>query len=186
MDFATTTIDTLDRAKEYFQAMGCSSFHMSREYPDRYDEYRSLAISKEVEREWTCEEVAQATAKLNNRKTKPSDLWHIHSGMEALVQQLKTVDSVRQIYEATKTIVPRLPKRSKVLVAETVVGRSRIKYRFGLVFLAYDVNEEAVSRHLSAIATDLATSARDSGTEPERAQAALDTCAEIRRILGFN
>lgn len=185
MDFAKTTIDTTDRAKEYFQAMGCSSFHMSREYPSRYDEYRRLAISEELELEWTSEAVAQAVSNLNNRKTKPSDLWHIHSQMEDLVQQLKTVESLRQIYEATQGIALRLPKRSKVLVAETIIGRSSIKYRSGLIFLAYDLHEEAISRYLSEIAADLAAASRDSGAEPERSQAALDTCEEIRKMLGF-
>ncbi len=185
MDFSTTTIDTIDRAREYFQAMGCSSFHMSREYPDRYDEYCRLAVPNETEREWTYEAVAQAAARLGSTTTKPSELWQIHSRMEDLVQQLKTVDSLRQIYEATEKIAPRLPKRSKHLVAETIIGRSRIKYRSGLVFLAYELNEKATSQRLSEIAADLSTSARDSGTEPERCQVALDTCAEIRRILGF-
>ncbi len=186
MDIATTKIDTITRAKKYFQAMGCSSFHMSREYPDRYHEYRRLAISEKLEREWTCEAIACAATKLNNRKTRPSDLWHIHSQMEDLVQQLQTVDTLWQIYETTERIVPRLPKHSKVLVAETIVGRSHIRYRSGLVFLAYDLNEKAIFRHFSEIANDLATLSSDNDSDPERRQAALDTCEEIRKILGFN
>lgn len=185
MDFATTTIDTVDRAKEYFQAMGCNSFHMCREYPERYNEYRSLVISKELEREWTCEAFAQVAARLSNRATKPSDLWHIHSSMDDLVRNLKTSESLRQIYDATEAIAPLLPTRSKVLVAETIIGRSHIRYRSGLIFLAYDLNEGAISRHLSEIAVELATASRDSGVEPERSQRALDTCGRIRKILRF-
>jgi hypothetical protein len=42
-------IKTVEQAKEYFREMGCSHFHMGREAPNRYDEYKGLNISKEME-----------------------------------------------------------------------------------------------------------------------------------------
>jgi len=185
MDFSTTKIDTIERAKEFFQSLGCSSFHMSREYPNWYDEYRKLGISREIEREWTSDSLAQSAAILRNKKTKRRDLWHIYARTEELVQSLKSPEALREIYEVTEHIGSRLPKRSKVLVAETIIGRSAIKYRSGLIFLASELNELAIARRISEIATQLATSARDSSTEPERSQAALDKCNEIRAMLGL-
>jgi hypothetical protein len=185
MDFHTTKINTVERAKQYFKAMGCNYFHMCREYPDRYNEYLKLALPKKLEREWTNAEIAQASVKLNNLETNPNDLWRIHSDMENLVQQRKTKAALRVIYEATKIVATRLPKRTKVIVAETIVGRSQIRYRSGLIFLAYDLNEITISRHLSEIAIDLSSSTRGSCTEPKRCQRALDNCAAIRRILEF-
>ena len=49
-------IKTVEQAKEYFGAMGCSHFHMGREFPQRYDEYRKLNIPKQTETEWQKEQ----------------------------------------------------------------------------------------------------------------------------------
>lgn len=186
VDFSNTTIDTLDRAREFFQAMGCSSFHMTREYPERLEEYRKLGISEETEREWTLDNIARGVARLGDRKaTKPSQLWQVHSRMEDLVQLLKTSEALRLIYEATEEIAPRVAKRSKILLAETIIGRSALTYRSGLVFLAHDLGEEAIAQRLAEIAVELATSSRDAGSEPERSQDALDKCGEIRTVLGL-
>ena len=38
-------ITTREQARAWFQAMGCSHFHMMREDPDRYAQYEALAIS---------------------------------------------------------------------------------------------------------------------------------------------
>jgi hypothetical protein len=103
MDFSTTTLETLESAKEFFQAMGCSAFHMSRDYPVRYAEYLKLDVPKEKQLEWIRDSVAQAAASLNSTTTKPSHLWHIHCSMEELVQSLGTVESLRQISLVSKT-----------------------------------------------------------------------------------
>ena len=42
-------LTTLEDAKRYYQAMGCSHFHMAREYPEPYQEYRTLKIAESVE-----------------------------------------------------------------------------------------------------------------------------------------
>ena len=48
-------IVTVEQAKEYFMKMGCSHFHMAREFPQRYEEYKQLEITKQVEINWILE-----------------------------------------------------------------------------------------------------------------------------------
>jgi len=48
-------IRTIEQAKEFFKAMGCSHFHMDRELPKRSQEYKLLNISKQTEAEWRFE-----------------------------------------------------------------------------------------------------------------------------------
>ena len=55
--FDNTKIQTIEDAKRYFQSMGCSHFHMSREYPERYTEYEALEITKAQETEWRQDEI---------------------------------------------------------------------------------------------------------------------------------
>lgn len=185
MDFSAKPINSTKRAKAYFQAMGCSSFHMSRGYPERYDEYCRLGITTETENEWTRESVEDAFGSLCKTSTKKADLWHIHSRMEDLVQQLKTEDALVRIFVATETIVDRLSNRSKLLVAETIDGRGLPKHRQGLVFLAHDLNHTDIAKRFSEVALSLISSAINAGIEPERSGRALETCKEIRQILGF-
>jgi len=48
-------IKTLDDAKEFYHALGCNSFYMQREYPERYEEFLSLNISRHILLKWESE-----------------------------------------------------------------------------------------------------------------------------------
>jgi hypothetical protein len=39
-------IQNIQQAKEYFLAMGCSHFHMGREYPERYTDLNNIPAAK--------------------------------------------------------------------------------------------------------------------------------------------
>ena len=47
-----TEIKTLEQAKRYFISMGCSGFHMMRENPQRFNEYKALDLDPNIESEW--------------------------------------------------------------------------------------------------------------------------------------
>ncbi len=83
-DFDTPISDTAG-AEAYFRSMGCSHFHMSREYPERYGEYKSLNVSKPQEIEWTEQELESLRLQACSPDTAPKEVWAIHSGMEDLV-----------------------------------------------------------------------------------------------------
>ncbi len=186
MDFENRPIDSIERAKAFFRAMGCSHFHMGREYPQRYEEYQSLSIPKRLEREWTYEALYGHIDALRSSATEPGRLWWRHSRAADLVQQLSVEDALELIHEVTEEIVDRLPVRTKVVVAETINGRGMIEYRHtGLVFLAHRLGRPDLAKRFSEISLALSLSAKDAGIEPERCDRAIETCCEIRRMLGF-
>ena len=141
---------------------------MSRDYPDRYREYKQLAISRETERVWTFDALKKLSTELRDTATKKGDLWRLHSRMEDLARSLKTEDALQQIYEATECILDRLPGRSKLLVAETIHGRGAIEFRRGLIFLARELNKEDLVQRFLEISTTLITSTKSAGIEVER------------------
>jgi hypothetical protein len=186
MDFEAMPINRIEQAKEFFQRMGCKHFHMAREYPQRYEEYQKLCIPEHLEREWTYEAFYEHIQALRSSTTEPSELWWIHSRAADLAQQLIAKDALEQIYEITELFVYRLPARSKVIVAETINGRGAIEYRHtGLIFLAHRLRRFDLAERLSEISLALSIAAKEAGVEPERCDRALETCGEIRRMLGF-
>ena len=56
MNFTNEPINNIEQARKYFIAMGCSHFHMTREYPQRAKEYIELDIDPEIESKWRKEE----------------------------------------------------------------------------------------------------------------------------------
>jgi len=186
MDFETAPINSIEQAKEFFQAMGCSHFHMGREYPQRYEEYRNLSIPKHLERKWTYEAFYEYIHTLRTSTTQLDDLWRIHSRAADLAEQLEAEDALKGIYEVTEEISGRLPALSKVIVAETINGRGAIKFRHtGLIFLAYRLGRHDIAERFSEFSLALSLAAKHAGVEPKRCDRAFETCREIRRMLGF-
>jgi len=184
MDLENTSIRSIEEAKEFFQMMGCSHFHMEREYPQRHKEYQNLSISKRMEREWTYEAFTEHIDKLLSPDTDPSKLWRIHSQAESLAQNLRTEDAVERLYEVTMRIANRLPAFSKVIVAETINGRGFVKYRHtGLIFLSYHLGRLDLAKGFAEISQTLSLSAKEAGVDPQRCDRALETCHQIERML---
>jgi hypothetical protein len=52
MPDSTQNIRNLEDAESFFLSMGCSYFHMEREFPEQYAQYRSLSIPDETETKW--------------------------------------------------------------------------------------------------------------------------------------
>jgi hypothetical protein len=138
-------LTTLEQAEEFFKSMGCSSFHMSREYPERYGEYKNLKISKEIEQQWTIDEFNRYYAKIMET-TNNEDLWNYHSRMYDLFVNVKTEKNLIKMRDITKDILPKVPNEHKVLVAETINGRTAKEARSGLIFLSYDMNNKAIAK----------------------------------------
>ena len=182
METIDKPIQNIEDAKSYFHSMGCSHFHMCREYPKRYNEYKTLNVSSEQELEWRKESLDQMASRLE--EIEPKELWATHSSMENLVQELKTRNSLERIYEATKQIEKRLPPKGKLLVAETIIGRQNIEQRSGLIFLSSKLGEEAITVDLSKIAIRLLEEAEDRlSSDIERCRRASSRIKEIIKIL---
>jgi hypothetical protein len=140
-----TPIRTIDDAKRYFQYMGCSHFHMCREYPERYAEYGTLGIGDDIELQWTAEEIDRLIEQLTKSGTDSAELWWIHLRITDLIAELKLSQFLERLLDATTAIERSLPKMDALLVAETIVGRKHVEYRPGLIFQSYDAVQRSTA-----------------------------------------
>lgn len=179
-------LKTPEDAKRYFQEMGCSHFHMCREWPARYDEYRRLGISKETELEWTVEECRAVIARLKSGELKPEELWTQHFHLATLVEGHKLWNLLEEVFEATLAIEVRLPSKGRVLVLETITGRSDIQFRDGLIFRSHDSGRAAQAAGFAEVAHRLAAGSFDCEEDQKRAQVALARVMQMERICGLS
>ena len=144
-------ITTIQQAKEFFKAMGCTHFHMDREFPDRAKEYDSLKISRQTEKEWTQEQFDEYYKNiLENTDANP--LWHQHSSMEKLLYTLKSETAWMKMLEVTQFIRDKVSLEYRVIIAETIVGRAVIDARDGLIFEAFDFNQKEIAKKFCELA----------------------------------
>lgn len=175
-------IDSIQQAKEYFKAMGCSHFHMSREYPERYKEYEKLNISKSKEAEWREEEVDKYYSCILENKDN-TNLWWIHSRIADLVESLKTRRVLEKLVEVTFYIRDRVPYKDRVMVSETINGRKDRKYRSGLIYLAYDLHEIPMAKAFAELSLHFSTYSDYKSQEIKRYEASAKLCNEIKHDL---
>lgn len=157
MNTFESPLRTKDDAKSYFQAMGCSHFHMSREFPERYSEYKALNISGDTEIEWKEESLKEAAESVEDVAAK--DIWWVHSRMEDLAKGLSTIEALEIVFQFTQRIEEKLTPTGKMLVSETICGRQDIKFEPGLIFLAHNLNREDIAREFCRIAIKFADEA---------------------------
>ncbi|WP_395740608.1 hypothetical protein [Prosthecobacter sp.] len=150
-----TPITTLEDAKRYFQAMGCSGFHMCREYPARYEEFRGLNVSRDLQRQWAEESVSGTLAELRSGTLDRQRLWAVHSRMTDIVKGWGMTPFLEEVHEVTCVIESAMPQRDRMLVAETIVGRQDLSVRPGYIFQSLDAGNEPLARKFAAQARRL-------------------------------
>ena len=180
----TEPIRTIEQAKEFFKAMGCSHFHMDREYPERFQEYKLLNISEQTEVEWREEKLDEYYLRIMESKDK-SSLWNAHSSMYDLFESLKTNTALMKMLEATVHIRDKVPMKDRVIVAETINGRGLREYRSGLIYSAYDMNNIAAAREFVELSLHFAAYKESATRGIERQQRAIELCNEIKLELGL-
>ena len=174
-------ITSVDAAKRYFQSMGCSHFHMSREIPQRYSEYRGLNIPRSKETEWTREEILSALERLRSACTPRKELWAIHSAVTTLVLEGKFHDQLDSLFDASSSIEGVIQsQRDRLLVAETIVGRQDIQYRPGLVFGSHDSSRGDLGARYAGLASTLTDKPFVAPDEEERRQRLLSALEKTR------
>jgi hypothetical protein len=177
------TIKTIQQAKEFFIAMGCSGFHMSREYPKRYDEYKQLHISTQAETEWRKEEFDRYYASIMDN-TNPGSLWMYHSSMESLLYALKSELALMRMLEVTQFMRDKVPLNDRVIVAETINGRTVRKARMGLIYLAYDWNNIPAAKAFVELSLHFSAYYNEQDNRGiERCRNAIKRCNDIKREL---
>jgi hypothetical protein len=186
MELYDTPIRTLEDARRYFQAMGCSGFHMCREYPDRYEEFRRMGISEEQQRVWAQESVAKGLARLRSGELASKDLWSVHLHLSDIVRAWVLPQFLEEVYEVTCVMEPALPLRDRMLVAETIAGRQELRQREGYIFQSYDAGKPELAAQFAKLALRLVKEpVRAAGMEEARCEQVLANVAETERACGM-
>ena len=175
-------IKTIEEAKGYFICMGCSHFHMARENPPKYEAYKKLNITKYVENKWKTEQVENYYNDIleeNNNKA----LWHVHSIMADLVQDLKNVNMLFKLLEVTQYISDKVPLYDRVIVSETINGRLDMKCRSGLIYLAYDLNCIDMAKKYVDLSLHFSNYIDQESRDLQRCRRAMSLCNEIKKEL---
>ena len=178
-------ITQLEDARRFFQEMGCSHFHMSREYPEKYEQYRALSIPEQIESKWREESIYQTMNQLLDSATPKGDLWVMHSQVAELAEVQKSTDTLIAAWEATKSIFHRLSPKDGLLVAETIIGRKEIRYQDGLIFLAAKLNHKDIAAELVAISLSLSQKAKTHRVDASRCDKAITKCQTIQKKLNL-
>ncbi|MGE5473913.1 MAG: hypothetical protein ACM3UU_06795 [Ignavibacteriales bacterium] len=175
-------INSVQKAKEYFRFMGCLHFHMAREFPKRYEEYKQLNIPKQTEIEWITEQLDEYYRDIiENKNDIP--LWTIHSRMYDLVETLKTDTALNMILEVTQRIREKVSYEDRVIISETINGRKDRKYRSGLIYLSYDLNDIFIAKAFIELSQYYSIYEEGKSRDLERCQSAAKICNDIKNEL---
>ena len=164
--------------------MGCSHFHMSRDDPQRYNQYRDLNISEQTETEWRTEQFNNYYNSTMNGASE-TELWNIHSMMYELLEFLKTEDTLAKMLEVTQNIRDKIPPRDRIIVAETINGRAGGKTRSGLIYLAYDLKNMPTAKAFTKLSLYFSIYHPRENRGLERCLSATLNCLWIKLRLGL-
>lgn len=132
-------IHTLEQARAYYEAMNCSLFHIHREDSARADEFSALNISEAILESWRHDYAEKRLSDLTREDTPPDKLWSLHDDLAELVCGLSSIRLIERFFEASRSIASKLAQFDKLLVAETLVGRSAIANKTGLIFRCHQL-----------------------------------------------
>jgi hypothetical protein len=177
-------ITTIQQAKDFFRAMGCSHFHMDREYPGRANEYRRLHISKQTEKEWMQEQFDEYYVSIvENTNSVP--LWSLHSSMYDLLLSIKTDAALLKMLEVTRQMRDKVPMKDRIIVAETINGRTVRSARQGLIYVSYDWSKIPAAKEFVDLSLHFSQYDEKENRGFERCQKAIKLCNDIKLELGL-
>lgn len=177
-------IITHEQAKKFYKAMGCSQLHMMRDYPVRYREYLKLGISQATERAWTKEEYEEYFANITGAKDAGS-LWLLHSRMYDLFCSLRTHEALEMMLEVTRFIRDKVPLKDRIMVSETINGRTARKVREGLIYNSYDMGDISAAKAFTELSLYFAEYDPVENRGFERCRKATKLCIDIKSELGL-
>ncbi|MDF2805003.1 MAG: hypothetical protein K0S61_4908 [Anaerocolumna sp.] len=162
---------SLKEAKEFFVMMDCSSFVMARENLPKYNQYKLLNISREIENIWREEKLEYHYNMITNSWNE--DMVLHYDKMVDLVTNIKTLKSLNLIKKATEIMINKLTIIEKIIVSETILGRLDLDVRSGLIFLSYDLGYRNLAEFFICtvkVLLDLQTEEKDLTYRIENAQ----------------
>ena len=129
----------LEEAKEFYFRYDGQGFHMSREEPQKYEEFRSLPIGEDTLSQWDEEMLKERFAAL---WTNPDRVWIKFERIITILRR-KRCDSElwgKRLLEEMKRMVS-LDKRNKILIIEDMAGTDT-ELRGGVCFFCTNTDLE--------------------------------------------
>lgn len=148
-------IRTLEQAKSFYTSMGCNGFHMYREFPERYEEFRQLQIPEQLKEQWRLEQFELALRELE--KAESADLWWRFHELIGLSDWSRL--ALEQLLDAAKRLLVAAPRPDLVLVATALLDSNSIEARSGAVLRAYDAGYPSLAQQLLDVVFQLLANA---------------------------
>lgn len=134
-------MNELDLIKEAYFNNGGSTFHMSREEPEKYELYQRLKPDEETLKQWDAELLEK----------KFSELWQDRDFVWGRVSQIiKILNRGRadEDYWASRLLdemekMDELDKHSKIIIIETMSGRNTREDKGGVHLICEKTSQEA-------------------------------------------
>ncbi len=117
------------------------------------------------------------------RNANVNSLWMGHSSMEQLLPSLGSQAALLKMLEVTQFMRDKVPLADRIIVAETIAGRTVRSARQGLIYLAYDWNNIPASKAFVELALHFAQYDEKENRGYERSRDAITLCNDIKREL---
>jgi len=183
-------ITTVEQAKEYFRAFYCSHFHMGYHgLEERNNEYKKLGITEQMEAEWINEQFDEFYFGIMENKLDKNLFWQYHWKMYDLYANLKTESMLRKMLEVTRRLqdlASTLDTLDKVIIAETINGRTIQSARTGLIYKAYDSGNIEIAKEFADLSFHFSNFNKwKFWDKNERFRNSAKLCKAIKRELGL-
>ena len=160
-------IDSLERAEPFFKAKGCHNHHMWHDETERYLEFLRLEIPSSLKLQWVIEEFDRYVSVVHryaaNEYKGDNELWWVHSRLTDLyyiiVYYHGRSDDFSSYYfvilvELTDSIAKFVKGRDRIIVSETILGKSRDRSD-GIIKEAFRLGNRDARRRASGIVDSL-------------------------------
>jgi hypothetical protein len=161
--------------------MGCNGFHMWREYPERYEEYKALRIPSSVERAWSREVFFDVYADV------VADRADIGVACDTLndIVNLRDAEEIDALVDLTRRAASaELPPLDRVVIAETIVGRTE-GARDGLIYRSFHAGRSKTAAEFARLALKL-TQFTDADAEAVDAARAIKMTKPVEPMEGID
>ena len=114
---------TMIEAEKYFKKYLGHGFHMFREEPEKYNEYRQLGISMKLEESWRQDIVKKI---FENFFENQEHVWIQHSRIiDVLLESSTMIEENCSKLLSLMEQMNELDKKQKILVIENMVGNTK-------------------------------------------------------------
>lgn len=170
------------KAKRMFISSNCSLFEMARENQIEYEQYLRFGISKNLENEWREEQLEKYYNDILNNNIEQ---WYIFIKMYELVESIKNENSLSMLENVIVRLKGNLDDKSKIIIAETIVGRRTRKVRSGLIYISYDLGYKLKAQSFGYQCLELVDNLRVNSIFNQRAVNTWNLCIDIMTELSI-